>query len=52
MKKRILKIIGIIIGILLIIIVGVAIWGIVQENKLDKELTKLSELVNQEKSPI
>ena len=48
MKKRILKIIGIIIGILLIIIVGVAIWGIVQENKLDKELTKLSELVNQE----
>ena len=48
MKKRILKIIGIIIGILLIIIVGVAIWGIVQENKLEKELTKISELVNAE----
>ena len=48
MKKRILKIIGIIIGILLIIIVGVAIWGMVQENKLEKELTKISELVNAE----
>ena len=48
MKKRILKIIGILIGILLIIIVGIAIWGIVQENKLEKELTKISELVNQE----
>lgn len=48
MKKRILKIIGILIGILLIIIVGVAIWGIVQENKLDKELTKINELVNAE----
>ncbi len=48
MKKRILKIIGILIGILLIIIVGIAIWGIVQENKLEKELTKISELVNAE----